>query len=284
MLNKCITIAVVALMLLQPSVAFARQWVVLSDSPLVSVDVDSIKGEGDTRTFWDEIVYNEERYRRGYRYRSQKSLTFVDCERNKIGSLRTILYKSDGEPVEDFDFRHLAMPPALDSPVPDSIGEAELLYVCSLRTSARRVSSSDISPRSTAPSKTITKQQAINLINKWLKAKHQIFAPPYSQRLIEELTAGNFYNELMSSNGPVSWLKNNDAYYQYGVQKIDSVWMFATSTNGKAIIELRITEDRTLYHKGKVEPSQTGLKTDRYRYNLELSDGQWKIADYRAVS
>lgn len=132
------------LTLLYPSVASARQWIVLSYQPEVSVDVDSIKGEGNTRTFWSQIVNNEDRSVSSLpsglsqpEYRRTTSLTFVDCEQKKIGFLRVIRYDNNGRVVDSFDISHLLVPPNLQSVVPDSIGEAQLLYVCSLRTAEK---------------------------------------------------------------------------------------------------------------------------------------------------
>lgn len=141
MLNKYTFLFVFLFVSLQPSSASARQWVVLSHTPQVSIDVDSIKGEGDTRSFWSEVVHSQEKsinsssYRLyGRKYKSAKSLNFVDCTKNKIGVLRYIHYDIDGNVVEDFDESYLSVPSYLSSVVPESVGETELLYVCGLRT------------------------------------------------------------------------------------------------------------------------------------------------------
>jgi hypothetical protein len=142
MLKKITAATIAVLTLFHTSVASARQWVILSNNPVVSIDVDSIKGEGNTRTFWSELVYNQERsssssyvgFERD-RYKSIKTLTFVDCAKNKLGVLRRVGYASDGAVVDDYDNSHFSVPPNLESTIPDSIGEAELLYVCGLRTS-----------------------------------------------------------------------------------------------------------------------------------------------------
>jgi len=141
MLKKCSVTAIAASILLHPSIVSARQWVVLSTTPEHSIDVDSIKGEGDTRTFWSNLVYSEERSVNssnyglyGRKYSSVKRLTFVDCVQNKIGTLRAVMYDRNGEAVHDYDISYLSVPPDLESPIPDSIGESELLYVCNLRS------------------------------------------------------------------------------------------------------------------------------------------------------
>ncbi len=141
MLKKYLVSAVTVFVLLQPSVASARQWVVLGNNPEISIDVDSIKGGGDTRTFWSNLVYSEERHTNSSsfglyerKYKSVKTLTFVDCEQKKIGAFRAVRYGSNGDVVNDYDVSYLSVPPNLESPVPDSVGEIELLYVCGLRT------------------------------------------------------------------------------------------------------------------------------------------------------
>lgn len=146
MFKKYLAAAATALVLLHPSIACARQWVMVgeSDNSILKVDVDSIKGEGDTRTFWSDVVYSEERSASsssyGFherKYKSVKTLNFVDCTENKIGVLRTILYDSNGNVVDDYDVSYLSTPQNLKYTIPDSIGETELLYVCGLRTANR---------------------------------------------------------------------------------------------------------------------------------------------------
>jgi serine/threonine-protein kinase len=129
-------------------------------------------------------------------------------------------------------------------------------------------------------SRPITRQQAIGLINSWLYAKREIFAPPYNQRKIEELTTGAFRQELLNPSGPINWLKINNAWYEYGSQTIEKTRLFATSKTGKAIIELSIVEYITYYENSRIIPRESGWKTTNVRYYLELSDNQWKISSY----
>jgi len=134
-------VSVFMLTLLHPLAAFARQWVVISENPEVAVDVNSIKGTGDTRTFWSRIIYNENSSDSSLlsrisesQYRRLVSLVFVDCEQQKLGFIRTIRYDKNGRVVDDYDISHMLVPPNLQSVVPDSVGETQLLYICSLRT------------------------------------------------------------------------------------------------------------------------------------------------------
>lgn len=124
----------------------------------------------------------------------------------------------------------------------------------------------------------ISQQEAVNLIAAWLKAKQVMFAPPYSREPATELTTGEQYVKTAGPNGSIDWLENNNAYYKYGVQNIDGVDRFVTNGN-QATIQVRVSEDRTLYKNGNIDRNETDFKTRTARYNLQLVDGQWKIAD-----
>jgi serine/threonine protein kinase len=122
---------------------------------------------------------------------------------------------------------------------------------------------------------TITQEQAQGLINNWLQAKRVMFAPPYDSQPAEELTTGSQYNSV---NGSINSLKNDGQYYQYGVQKIDSVDEFSVDGE-QAIIQVQVTEERTLFDRnGNVIPKETDFKTRTVRYNLQFVDQSWKIA------
>ncbi|HEY9616308.1 MAG TPA: ARC6/PARC6 family protein [Microcoleaceae cyanobacterium] len=128
----------------------------------------------------------------------------------------------------------------------------------------------------------LTQQQALVLINQWLQAKAQIFAPPFDQQQATNLTTGELYDALIRPDGVLTWLKTNQAYYRYGVQTVDSIERFAANQS-RATIEVKITEDRTLYLKGTIAPKQTDFSAQQVRYTLELVNGSWKIADYKTV-
>ncbi|MBE9181237.1 ARC6/PARC6 family protein [Oculatella sp. LEGE 06141] len=131
-------------------------------------------------------------------------------------------------------------------------------------------------------SATLTQEQAVDLISQWLNAKQQIFAPPYNQQLAVQFTTGELYSALVNSNGVMAWLQNNQAYYRFGVQQIDSVERFAANDR-RATIEVAVTEDRTLYERGRVNSTHTHFDTEVIRFTLEAIDGGWKIADYKTV-
>ncbi|MFN6001437.1 MAG: IMS domain-containing protein, partial [Dolichospermum sp.] len=144
----------------------------------------------------------------------------------------------------------------------------------------------------------ISQQAAVQLLETWLAAKRQIFAPPYNKQLGSQLLTGPVYIKfinktdnpdacLATSNNEddclssVDWLIRNRAYWVYGVQKIQSVRNFVSSGNNATIIVV-VTEQRTLYNKnGNVDKSQSGLFTSTTSYDLQYENGDIKIYNYK---
>jgi hypothetical protein len=135
-------------------------------------------------------------------------------------------------------------------------------------------------PQSTQP---LSQSEAANLIGRWLQAKRSILAPPYNRQLSDDLTTDVLLNDLTKPNGSISWLQNNNAYYRFGVQRIDGVEEFTTS-DVDATIFVRVTEERTLMVNGRIDYKETDFRTRRIRYSLRLVDGQWKIANYEGTN
>ena len=150
-------------------------------------------------------------------------------------------------------------------------------------TTTEPTSSTDVLP----PTASITETDAVNLIQKWQSYKRRIFSPPYESYLGDELLTGKAYRDNIrrvdGQQSSVEWLKNNRAYYTYGVQSIDSTESFASSEN-EATIDLVVTEERTLYNnKGSIDRNASGFDKRLVRYTLQFENGQWKIADYQTV-
>ncbi|MDX2242610.1 MAG: IMS domain-containing protein [Leptolyngbyaceae cyanobacterium bins.302] len=126
-------------------------------------------------------------------------------------------------------------------------------------------------------------QQAIALINRWLQAKTDVFAPPYDLQQVVDLTTGELLASLIRPNGVLDWLKLNRAYFSYGVQKVDSVERFVVARD-RATMEINLTEDRTLYLNGAIDPNRTDFSSQKVRFTFSLDNGTWKIADYKTVN
>ena len=132
------------------------------------------------------------------------------------------------------------------------------------------------------PAAAFSEQQAVDLVTRWLQAKVEIFAPPFDQQQALNLTTGELLASLVKPNGVLNWLKTNQAYYRYGVQKVESVERFAVARD-RATIEVKLVEDRTLYFNGTIDPNRTDFSTQRVRFTLAATEGTWKIADYKTV-
>jgi len=141
--------------------------------------------------------------------------------------------------------------------------------------SSPKVPSTQPSPStSESDSPQLSRQEADELIESWLQAKRRIFAPPFSRQLLDQLTTGERYR---GNSGTIGWLQRNNGYYDYGVQKVESIERIVK--NGKeATVRFNYTEDRTLYLNGQVVPKETDFKTRTVIYNLRFEEGRWKIA------
>lgn len=109
-----------------------------------------------------------------------------------------------------------------------------------------------------------------------------MFSPPYNSQIANELTTGDFYEKIAGADGSINWLKNNNAYYKYGVQRLDSIEQFFAN-NDSATVKVRITEEYSLYRNGKVDPNETDFKTLTIIYNLKFIEGKWKISNSRTL-
>ncbi len=129
----------------------------------------------------------------------------------------------------------------------------------------------------------ITREAAISVLNKWQDAKGELFAPPFNRSLGAELTTGEAYRKNVGDGSSLEWLANNNSYYRYGVQRIDSVEKFIASDN-RATIDIVITEDRNFYKNGRIiTGANTSFDTRLVRYSLQLEDGDLKISDYKTL-
>ncbi|MCS6811993.1 MAG: ARC6/PARC6 family protein [Cyanobacteria bacterium] len=269
---------------LQATPALARQWVTIWSNSRATgeVDVDSIRGTGDSRTFWQRIVFFEDQSYGYRRHRSSTMLMYVNCTTQQIGALRAVYHDHYGEVVDSFDQSYLTVPTNLTTVIPDTNGDATLRYICERRRPNGGFSTTSLQT-SARNGGAITREQARNLVNRWLQAKREIFAPPYSRQRIEELTTGNLRQELLSDNGPVAFLRRNNAWYEYGAQGIEETRMFSADQSGAAIIEVRVGEYITYFENGQLNTRASGWKTTTVRYYLRRTNGQLKISGISVV-
>lgn len=128
-----------------------------------------------------------------------------------------------------------------------------------------------------------TQQEAANLIQRWLEAKHVMFAPPYNRQIAAEITTGEQYQKTTGIDGTIDWLQSENAYYKYGVQKINSVDNFVVNGD-TATIKVEIEEEYTLYKNGKIDLSSSNFETLKVIYTLKLVTGEWKINSSKVIN
>lgn len=266
-----------AFLMLMGSPAQARQWIVFFDTSTItsSLDVDSIKGEGSNRDFWVKSIHQEKTM--GYiRYNSSLSRSWVNCSARKIGHSSLILYDAQGNAV--YISEKTGEPVTWSSVLPDTQGEAMLEKVCKFKT---QESDRLLNP-TPRPSKMMSNQQATNLIQGWLKAKQRIFAPPYDLNLASQLTVDPLYQDLSSRDGSVAWLKNNNSYYQYGTQDVESIKSISIGDN-LLVISAYVLESNSLVTDESVVKKTRGVERSLVRYEFIRIDNRWKLKDYRSI-
>jgi ARC6-like, IMS domain len=140
------------------------------------------------------------------------------------------------------------------------------------------------------PSPQISREEAESIVQRWLIAKKTLFAPPFDRATAADLATDKAYIDKVKGPGsdgtPYSaseWLQTYGYYYNYGVQRIDSIDSFEASGN-TAVIEVRVTEDSNLYNsKGEVQVDKSGLEYKSIKYNLVRKNGMLKISDYNTL-
>lgn len=120
--------------------------------------------------------------------------------------------------------------------------------------------------------------QATRLVQEYLEAKPELFAPPFNRDLLAKLMTGTRYEDAIRS---MRWLQDKNARYLYKTSRIKQQNSFQLS-NGKASINVLIVEDRVLYINETVNRQFTtfGLKEEWFSvYFISTDDGNWKISN-----
>ena len=134
-------------------------------------------------------------------------------------------------------------------------------------------------PPNISQSSSITQEEALNVVRRYLQAKREIFAPPFSREAAARYTTGILYDDIVQPGKAIDSLTQKNQYYQYGNQQLKFLGSFVSSDD-KASINVLITEEVTLYENGSVKsPAKNDPKS--YRFDLRLENGTWKIFDYK---
>lgn len=124
---------------------------------------------------------------------------------------------------------------------------------------------------------TLSQANAKSLIEEWLNAKSEIFAPPFDRELVGQLTTGLLHDDITKRNGSIDWLKNNNSYHVYNSSSVKKVWSFDNDSK-RPSIKVSIYEDRILYENGK---GKSSASTNVFTYFFTKENGKWKIDDYK---
>ena len=120
-----------------------------------------------------------------------------------------------------------------------------------------------------------TESNAIALIDRWLSAKSQIFAPPYNVALANQLLTGKLATDV--NNGMYN-LKQSGNFYKYSNQKVTRVINFQSNSK-QARIEVEIIEKVMYYEQGNLVSNNSNSYV--YVYDFEKLGSEWKISEAR---
>ena len=126
----------------------------------------------------------------------------------------------------------------------------------------------------------ITKPDALNVIQSWLKAKPQVFAPPYNLQLLEQYTTGEY---LEKQKGSVDWLRAYNGYYTYGLVTLEPVGELDLNGN-QIIVDVKVSQELILRVNGTIDPTNSGFTKDVYRWTLQWENSSLKIAKSEKIN
>ena len=125
----------------------------------------------------------------------------------------------------------------------------------------------------------ISQQEAVALVDRWLQAKPRIFGPPFNKAIARELITGELHREVNATGGSIDWLRDNNSYYTYGDRSIVSVNSFSPNSPQPSIV-LTIYEEYQLNSRNGIDPENSGSSSKTYTYYFEKENGIWKIYGY----
>ncbi|MCP2728942.1 nSTAND1 domain-containing NTPase [Limnofasciculus baicalensis] len=126
----------------------------------------------------------------------------------------------------------------------------------------------------------LTEIEAVNLINSWLQAKEQIYAPPFNRELLNQYATGKYFERSIDS---IEWLERYSAYYTYSSSIVEAIGNFSRQGN-QATIDVKVTQDLILHVNSGIDHTNSGLSTSLYRYTLQVDNGRWKIANIEEIN
>ena len=122
----------------------------------------------------------------------------------------------------------------------------------------------------------LSKQDAVELVTKYLQAKPEIFSPPFNRQLASEILTAKALHDVIKTDGSIDWLAQNNAYYRYGEMNVQPSSFF-WSDNNEAEIDIKIYEEYYFYRNNKLAKSDK--YSDEFNFKFSNNNGVWKIYD-----
>lgn len=126
----------------------------------------------------------------------------------------------------------------------------------------------------------LTEQKALELVEGWLQAKQKAFAAPFQLESVYRYTTGEYRDGRL---GAINWLREKNAYYVFHSSKVEPTGVFWHEGN-KAMIEVKVTEDSSLYVNNQRDSGHSGFSQKVYRYILSIDSDSWKISNSEEVN
>lgn len=167
-------------------------------------------------------------------------------------------------------------PPSLPSDRSESISQNQYLANSDSYSPSTTSKSSSSTLRRKTIQKPISKQEAVNLVNKYLQAKSDILSPPFDKQIASELLTGKALHDLVKSDGTIDWLINNNAYYRYGERRAEPLALF-WSDSDRGELDLKIYEEIYFYRNNKL--AKSNKYSGDFNFKFEKENGVWKIYD-----
>jgi ARC6-like, IMS domain len=144
-------------------------------------------------------------------------------------------------------------------------------------------SASSASPASTGQGSILTRDDASNLIGRWLEAKKSVFGPNYEKSRAEELMTGFAYERNITANAgdeesSVDYLSSNRMYYTYSDQRVHEIKDVREVSSSEVIVRAIVTEKRTLHNTQKGTTRSSSTEAARSCYQFTKVNGNWKIS------
>lgn len=180
--------------------------------------------------------------------------TLVAINENNQSQVASYADSKISEPVEIQSSSLQKEPSSLPSDRSKNIAQNRYLSNSDSYFSSTNSNSSSSTFRRKTIQKPISKQEAVNLVNKYLQAKSDILSPPFDRQIASELLTGEALHEIVKSEGTIDWLINNNAYYRYGERRAEPLALF-WSDSDRGELDLQIYEELYFYKDNKLAKS-----------------------------